>query len=314
MPLSLPKGTHPRWRSRPRGQLGGAAVLLTSRPAAAHTEDVPLLPQDVWQSWTLDPWLLVLIGFAVALYAVGLRRLWGRAGASRGVKRWQPLCYGAGILFLLIALVSPLDRLAAELSSAHMVQHLLLVAAAAPLLVLAAPLPVYIWALPRSWRRSIGRGAQRPWVAVPWRLLTRPDAAWLLHALALWAWHMPPLYQAALSEPLLHELEHASFFATALLFWWVVFRAAWGVDLALLFTTLAHSGILAALMTFAPAPWYPAYADSTSAWGLTPLEDQQLAGLIMWVPASLVYVAAAIVLLGLWLNRLDRNVPERWRQ
>jgi putative membrane protein len=291
----------------PRARWGCvAAALLAGGRAGAHADE-PMAPHDLWRSWNLEPWLLVLFALAIALYARGLARLWARAGTHRGIARWQALCYGLGILLLLVALVSPLDPLGETLSAAHMVQHMLLIIAA-PFLVLATPLPVYLWALPLSWRRALAGGARRPWFASAWRLLTRPLVAWVLYAAALWVWHAPVFYQAALEIRLLHDLEHFSFLATALLFWWVVLRtSARGTALALLFTTMLHGGQLAALMSFTPTPWYPAYAETTLAWGLTPLEDQQLAGLIMWVPGGLSYLLASLALLGLWLQRLERQ-------
>ena len=129
----------------------------------------------------------------------------------------------------------------------------------------------------------------------------------------MWAWHLPGPYQAALRSDGVHALEHASFFITALLFWWVLARPdyrrrlSFGADLIFLFTAAMQSGVLGALITFARQPWYPMHAEPASWWGLTALEDQQLAGLIMWVPASLAYLAAAAAVLLSGLARLDRK-------
>jgi putative membrane protein len=118
---------------------------------------------------------------------------------------------------------------------------------------------------------------------------------------AVWVWHAPVLYQATLGSELVHTLQHASFLVTALLFWWALLRGHEGrvgrpASVIYLFTTAMHTSLLGALLTFSERLWYPLYDESTSAWGLTPLEDQQLAGLIMWVPAGLVYLIAALAL------------------
>ena len=144
-----------------------------------------------------------------------------------------------------------------------------------------------------------------------------PGITWGLHALALWVWHLPLLYESALRSEVVHAAEHVSFAGTAVLYWWVVAecgaprRMDRAVGVLYVFTIAMQGGILGALMTFSAAPWYPAYAASATAWGLTPLEDQQLAGLIMWVPSGLVYLAAALVLLVGWLRMADAAAIRR---
>lgn len=292
-----------------RAAVGSLLLCLTLLSSMAWAHGDPGLQAGV-QGWNLNPQLLALLGFAILLYGLGLLRLWRQAGWGRGAKRWQVMCYVTGLLFVAVALISPLDGMASELSSAHMLQHVILIVVAAPLLVLALPLPVFLWALPSSVRRRLPV-LKQAWINTLWPLLTMPFVAWALHAIALWVWHAPVLYQAALRDPLVHDLEHASFFVTALLFWWAVFRsggerAAPGIPIALLFTTVMHSGVLGALMTFAVVPWYPAYGQASLHWGITPLEDQQLAGLLMWVPAGFVYLIAALGILAKWLSRLER--------
>lgn len=286
------------------------APLLTVRPAASHSiDETPLQPDSFWLGWNLDPWLLAGFALAIVLYGFGLYRLFRQAGPGRGVRFWQIICYATGILSLLVALISPLDALGKALSAAHMAQHLLLIVVAAPLLVLARPLPVYLWALPLTWRLTVAAGTKRHGIARTWHVLTKPITVWVGYSVTLWAWHAPPLYETALKVSLVHDLEHLSFLVTALLFWWVVFQAASGI--ALLFTTMLHSGLLGALMTFAPIPWYRAYAESTFAWGFTPPEDQQLAGLIMWVPGGIPYLLASLAILGRWLMRLETDERRR---
>jgi cytochrome c oxidase assembly factor CtaG len=137
---------------------------------------------------------------------------------------------------LLIALVSPLHRLGGVLFSAHMAQHELLMAAAAPLLVLGRPLIPVLWVLPMAWRRNVGAWAATAPVRVTWQFLTLPLVAWILHAVAIWSWHAPALYQATLDSETVHSLQHGSFLGTALLFWWALLHPA---GLAYLIATLA---------------------------------------------------------------------------
>jgi putative membrane protein len=291
-----------------------AAVALLATPAAAHPE--ALVPQDFWRAWTLDPWVLAGIGLPAWLYGRGLRALWGRAGVGRGVRTWQARCFLAGTLALIVALVSPLDALGGTLFSAHMLQHVVLMMVAAPLLALGAPLVPWLWALPRGSRVRLGAWAKAPVPAGLWGAASHPLGAWLLHAAAIWVWHAPVLYQATLRSEAVHVAQHLSFFGTAMLFWWTAFelsrrrRRKFGVGVLFVFTTAVHSSVLGALLTFSLVLWYPAYAPLTAAWGLTPLEDQQLGGLIMWVPAGLVYVAATLALLAVGLGLGE---PERRR-
>jgi cytochrome c oxidase assembly factor CtaG len=182
---------------------------------------------------------------------------------------------------------------------------MLLVTVAAPLFVLGAPGRVLLWALPASARRTTGR---------VWRRLDRSTTAlWHplmaagLYAVTLWLWHVPVLYEIALRDPVVHDLQHLSFFATACVFWRVLLGAAsrrlhpLGAVFCL-FATSLHASALGVLLTMSPRAWYVSYAGTTAAWGLTPLEDQQLAGLIMWMPACLVYALLALAIIAVWLQ------------
>lgn len=261
-------------------------------------------------TWNFEPWLLALLAASAVLYMRGAMRLWQRAGRGRGITRGQASRFAAGWLALVAALVSPLDAAGARSFALHMVQHEVLMVIAAPLLVTARPLEAWTWALPPHWRRRVrafthSRGFGRAWAAI-----TEPVGAWSLHALALWAWHVPAFFEAALARDGVHVLQHASFLGSALVFWWSVLgrrtRAAEGVALASLFTTMLHTGVLGALLTLAPAPWYPHYVATAGA-GFTPLEDQQLGGLVMWMPAGLVYAVCALALVSTWLRDATRS-------
>jgi putative membrane protein len=182
----------------------------------------------------------------------------------------------------------------------HMIEHEVLMVIAAPLLVLARPLEAWAWACPPGVRR----GAAAPLARVR-RALTQPLGATSLHALAVWIWHAPALFVAALDSVPLHVLQHACFFGSALAFWWAVFggaaRAPRPVSLACLFATMLHTGALGAVLTFAPTAWY-VHGDAHAA-GLAALEDQQLGGLVMWIPGGLAYVVAALAVARTWLAR-----------
>jgi putative membrane protein len=302
---------------RPRA-LAALLALATLAPADAFAHPGrPVAPHDAWTAWSTDPGIWTLLLASAWLYARGVERMWRRSGAGRGVRRWQAACFAAGWATLFIALASPLHAMGDALFSAHMVQHELLMALAAPLLVLGRPLVPFLWALPIRWRRTLGGWAKVEAVQGGWRMLTAPFAAWLLHAVALWAWHLPGPYQATLASGWMHTLQHASFLGTGLLFWWALVhgregRMGYGTSVFYLFATAMHSGALGALLTFAPQPWYPAYAGFAQAWGLTALEDQQLAGLIMWIPAGLAYGVAGLVLFAAWLREAERRAA-RWQ-
>jgi putative membrane protein len=175
---------------------------------------------------------------------------------------------------------------------------------AAPLFVLARPLGAWTWALPPAWRRNLGRFFHRPAWRTPWLVVTGPLAAWLVHALALWLWHIPSWFEAALANDAVHVLQHASFLVGALLYWWSVLgaRRNGGAAMASLFTTMIHTGALGALLALSPVAWYPTYADRTIAFGLDALEDQQLGGLVMWIPAGFAYLACGLATASRWLR------------
>jgi putative membrane protein len=252
---------------------------------------------------------------ALALYASGVIRLWRHAGANHGVRVAQAMSYAIGWLALAAALVSPLDALADELFSAHMAQHELIMIVAAPLIALASPLVALLWVLPHGGRRRVMRAVRGRRAASAWSAITAPATVWLLHAVALWIWHIPVLFDAALQSETVHAVQHLMFFWTAALFWWGMAhgrygRIGYGAAVVYLFATAVHSGVLGALLTFSPYVWFPLYATTTRAMtavGLTPLEDQQLAGLLMWVPAGMVFIAGGLFFFAAWLRESGRR-------
>jgi len=283
-----------------------AATLATSAANAHAPQAIDAAAAIDW--WPVEPWVLALLALTGALHALGVVRVWRHTATGRAVHARRALAFAGGWLVTAAALVGPLDALSARLFSAHMVQHEALMVVAAPLFVLARPLGAWAWALPQRWSRALGRFFHRPGWRTPWLVVTGPLAAWLVHALALWLWHIPSWFEAALASDGIHALQHASFFVAALLYWWSVLgaRRNAGAAMASLFTTMIHTAALGALLALSPVAWYPTYADRTIAFGLDALEDQQLGGLVMWVPAGFGYIACGLAIALRWLRRDDR--------
>jgi putative membrane protein len=248
------------------------------------------------------------------LYGRAVIILWRRAGVGRGVSWGQVWLFAMGMGTLFVALISPLDTLSTALFSAHMAQHLLLLYVAPLLLVLGAPPFLLLWAMPRPWRRPLMGWWQQSFWHRLWQWLLHPMAVWALFGLTLWLWHIPLFYQAAVVNRTIHMVEHGAFFGTALLFCWLLVdgrqartkaAANEGLILLVIFTTALHSGLLGALLTFAATPLYPIYRFGVAQWGLTLLEDQQIAGVLMWIPAGFFYLGAMLVLVARRLNHLE---------
>jgi cytochrome c oxidase assembly factor CtaG len=268
---------------------------------------------DLARAWSFEPLVIISLTITAVLFIIGLYRL-----KRRSIRTWEALCFAGGWLALFIALVSPVHAWGRVLFSAHMSQHEILMLVAAPLLVLGRPLIAFLWALPLNWSRHLGNIAKITWINRLWHVFTIPLVAWLVHAVALWTWHIPALFDATLHSETVHTLQHLSFLVSALLFWWALIHGpqgamGYGAAVLYVFTTSIHSGALGALLTIAGSVWYPSYAGLTASWGLTPLEDQQLGGLIMWIPASLVYVVAGLALFAGWLREADLRAARRER-
>jgi putative membrane protein len=281
--------------------------MVTAFPVAAHGGGEG---SGLWHHWAWqDLPLLILIG---GVYILGLTSLWKRARPGAGISRGRAAAFGVGWIVLFAALISPLDFLSEVLFSAHMVQHLLLMLVAAPLFVLGRFLLALAWAFPSRWTSRIWK--EWKWKHV-WKFLTRPGTAGLLHAAVLWFWHMPRAYEASLHHEGLHFLEHTSFFLTALLFWQVFAdltanvragsSAKLGLGIFYVFAIMLVNGFLGVLFSFSSYVWYPVHIHETALYGLTALEDQHLAGAIMWVPSGVIYLAAAIGVLSRWLFAME---------
>jgi putative membrane protein len=252
--------------------------------------------------WTFDPLVLSGLAIGATIYTCGALR------AARGVPTWRAVSYGAGLVVAAIALLSPIDRASDVLFSAHMVQHELLMLIAAPLVVLGRPLVPALWAMPESLR---ARATGARWPRRVWVVLTSPVVALALHALTRIVWHIPALFDAALADERIHAVQHLMFVGTAVIFWWALIygrygRAGYGVGVAFVFFTMLYSGLLGAVLSLGSHALY-AHAEPTLRWGLDPVEDQQRAGLLMWVPAGIIMTSVGLAIFGAWLGHADRR-------
>jgi putative membrane protein len=280
------------------GRGAPALVALIALAPTASTAHAPSRPETFAppEAFALPHALtMAVLGAGLLAYATGLART-RRAAVTRR-RRGEILAFGAGYLALGVALLSPLHTWASASVAAHMAQHLLLVMVAAPLLVLARPWHVALRVVSAARRRIAGAALTR--VGRTTAMLA--PLVFGLHVVVLWAWHAPPLWTAALARPGLHALEHIGLFGTALLFWWIALdaqarrRLGPVASLVFLFTGAVQSTALGALLALADRPWY--------APGDSALYDQHLAGALMWVPGSVVYLVAALAILKRWLGR-----------
>ncbi len=248
----------------------------------------PVTPATFWQSWSFAPEIVGPLLIAALAYVRFSRKV------AEPQRAWRALAFAGGWLLLAAALISPLCRAAATLAAAHMVQHAILVALAPPLLVLGlAPVRRSPRGLPAASRH--------------------PVAVATLYAMAIWLAHAPAIYEAALRGAVAHLALVAVLLATSLAFWSAVLRprhdsgsgAACITGILLCFTAMVQTGLLGALLSFARTPWYPILAARSPSWGIDPLADLQLAGLIMWVPMSAIYVAGCLILTARWLQSAD---------
>ncbi|MDI5928472.1 cytochrome c oxidase assembly protein [Rhizobium leguminosarum] len=276
-----------------------ALIALTmAAPALAHGDDV----HTSGLSWTFDPWIVLPIAVISLLYVSGRIKI-SRRARRPGQMRWQDLFLCGGLLTLAGALISPLHWLGEHLFTFHMIEHEIVMAFSAPLVVLARPVGLLLWGMPKRARRGVGTAMRAPFIRLSWDWCTGATSATVIHGVAIWGWHLPLLFDAAVSNTVIHRLQHLSFFATAVLFWWaVLWKSDRGTAAWHLFVTMLHTSILGALMALAPHVLYIVQTQTAFAWGLTPLEDQQLAGMIMWVPAGTVYAMAAVTTLALWIR------------
>lgn len=272
------------------------ALLLALVPglALAHAPETP-----GWvgpEPWIGFPWLL-----AAGLYGVGFLRLWRRSASGRREMARRGRIFALGLLTLAASSLSPLHAASGRSFTAHMIEHELIMLAAAPLFVWARPLGVMIWAFPAGGRQALAGIPRSRAGAGLWRFFSDPLLATVLQAAAIWIWHLPSLFDRALKHEGWHAAQHLSFFVTALFFWSAMLgprRNAW-IAAFCLFATSMVTGALGAFMALSESPWYGPYAAlGLAAFGLTPAEDQQLAGLLMWVPGGLLHAIVAVAILA----------------
>lgn len=284
--------------------LTALAILLTATPAFAHGTQT----HAERLGWTSDPWIVTPLALAALVYASGYMRLRQQSRLGRRKLDSQAMIYATGWLSLTLALTSPLHALGEHVFTAHMIEHEIIMAISAPLIVMARPSAVLLWGLPERMRRGIGSLVKKPYFESGWGILAGGAVATLLHGAAIWVWHVPALFDAAIDDVVLHRLQHLSFFSSALLFWWAMFRrsqrgiAAWHI-----FLTMLHTSLLGALIALSPVVLYGAQTRFSELSGMAPLEDQQLAGFVMWVPAGIVYAVVALMMLAQWIAGSGRE-------
>lgn len=268
------------------------------------------------RSWQFQPTIVLGLLLAAGLFTTGLARLWRRGGVGAVVSGWRAAAFAAGLVAIALALLSPIATFSSLLFSMHMLQHLLLTMFAAPLLLLSRPIVPLLWGFPRSARRALGRAfhPDTPTSALlGW--LVRPLPALALQTLTVWGWHLPPLYNASLRSDAFHYLQHAMFLGTALLFWWPVIQPTAGprrmsYGLTMLYLTgamVAQTKLLGGLLTFAGQPIYTHYTRVPRVWGISALDDQRVAGLLMFVGGYMMLFLAAAIVFFVWAAGEERR-------
>jgi cytochrome c oxidase assembly factor CtaG len=282
------------------------AAFASASPAAAHGGD-----RADHVGWTFDPWVTLPLALMLITYLVGRKRLAQRSSSPER-PRWQ---FVGGWAVLSFALVSPLHEAGERSFTLHMIEHELIMLLATLLLAASHAGGILAWGLPAPIRKRLGGGWKAPLAAL-WRRLTEPITATAIQAAVMLAWHAPVLFDRALDSRGWHVAQHLSFVVASLLFWWAILhprRGTYLLSAACLFLTSLVEGGLGALMALSQSPWYSAYAAMRmSGIGLDPTTDQQLAGLLMWIPGGAVHGAVALSLLYRWLSSEGgRAVPLR---
>jgi cytochrome c oxidase assembly factor CtaG len=268
-------------------------------------------------SWAWRPEIILSLGLAATIHLAGRWRL-KRQGSAQLVNPWRSVAYLGGLAVLWIALMSPIDVLSGQYFFMHMVQHLLLVMIAPPLLLIGNPMPIMLWGLPTGLRLEVGR-----WLRPDSEFrrvvqaLTKPGLVWLYFVAVLVGWHDPRAYNLTLESELAHDLEHLTFFGTAMLFWWHVIGAAprihrrlsRGVRIGYTLSVVPPNALTGITIAFASEPIYSYYTTVPRLGEMTVLEDQMLGGVIMWIPGSMMYIVAALILLAQIVRAEEQKEP-----
>jgi putative membrane protein len=278
-------------------RVSAAFVLaLAAAPASAHGG------HGGGPGWTLSPQLTIPLGLALLIYIAGWVRL-----SKRASSRVRPALFLCGWGLLTLTLTSPLHEAGERSFTMHMIEHELIMLVATLLLASSSAGGVLAWGLPRPLRLALAGSWKSPLHSL-WKRLSEPVTATAVQAVVMWAWHAPILFDRALDSFGWHIAQHACFFVSSLLFWWAMLHprdrtSGYGVSAACLFATSLIGGALGALMSLSSSPWYADYAAmGMTGIGLDPVDDQRLAGLIMWIPGGLVHGAAALALAYKWLK------------
>ena len=299
-------------RAAPLASVAWAVLLLFGRPAIAlaHGDEapVPRFP-EVLLAWSLDPVPWIGVALAGGAYLWAVRRL--SASSTRSPHpRWRTAGFMAGLAAMLVALASPIEAYEGVLFSVHMVQHMLLELVAAPLLLLGAPVTLALRVATPRLRRRLLRVLHSRVVAV----LSFPLLGWLVFAAVNWGWHFSSLYDQALENVALHYLQHATFLAASLLFWWPIvgadparWRLPYPVRLFYLFLAMPQNSFLGVALMGASTVLYPHYLSNLRAWGPTALADQSLGGILMWVGGDIVFLTAMGAVVAAWVRHEDRK-------
>jgi putative membrane protein len=247
---------------------------------------------------------------ATLVYARGVDVLRRHARHASAFEGWRVAVFVAGQLALAIAILPWLEELAEIRFPAHMVQHEILLVVAPPLLALGRPGVAFLWALPQSWRAA-SFGLVRA-LAPVWRAATNVVLLFAVHALVTWSAHIPAAFNATLAHPLLHGAQHALMLLTSVLFWSALVegrygRIGYGAAAAFVFATSLHTGLLGAGITFASTVLYAPYAQAGGAGGFDALHDQQLAGLLMWIPAGVLLTVAGLAFMAAWIGASEHR-------
>ena len=270
------------------------------------------LVQALLGSWEWRPLVVAILVTLSVVYTWGWMRL--RKRKSRLANGLRLASYYGGLLALALSLLSPIDWLGGQLFFMHMIQHMLSIMVAAPLLWLASPFPVALWGLPHAIRKQTSLFLASP---SPFRqilaLLTGAPIAWFLFIGVYLGWHEPAAYNLALRRDGVHDLEHITFFLTALLFWWHVIGGApyihkrlpsWGCA-AYALAAIPPNMIAGVTISFASSVIYTYYESVPRIWGIDILTDQRIGGAIMWIPGSMMFLIAAVLTLGINLYHAE---------
>lgn len=269
-------------------------------------------------SWEFRPDVTLILLLAGILYGRGWYRL-RRRGRGQGANGWRLAAYLSGLFAIALALLSPIDVFQSVLFFMHMIQHLLLVMVAPPLLLLANPMPFVLWGLPRQLRRRLGL-LFRPSAPLrrALRRSTTPGISWATFIAILIGWHDPNAYNASLRYGWLHDIEHLTFFFSGMLYWWHVVGAAprlhkplpFAMRLIYLIGAVPFNMLLGVAIAFATQPIYTYYLSVPRVWGISALNDQQIGGAIMWIPGSMMYLLAVLVIVSRFASA-DSDRPGR---